>query len=90
MFQQITKSLGTDDFSKAKKDFFLVMADIEQGFEVAKLSLSNVKEVEISIIQAERLAKIWFHVSLLLVVIHLELVFLRSIYYLSLQGQQNF
>lgn len=58
--REITKSLGTDDFSKAKKDFFLVMADIEQGFEVAKLSLSNVKEVEISIIQAERLAKIWF------------------------------
>ena len=58
--REITRSLATSDLSEAKKDYHHVMVDIEQQFSNARQSLSNSKKTELSIIQADSLAKRWY------------------------------
>ena len=59
--REITKSLRTSDFSKAKEDYHSVMLDVEQEFIKARRSLSNAQQTDLSLIHAERLAREWYH-----------------------------
>lgn len=58
--REITKSLKTSDIVKAKLDYFNVMAEIEKQISEARSKLSHNKEIDLSELQAERLAKEWY------------------------------
>lgn len=59
--REVTKSLRTSDFSKAKEDYHSVMSNVEQEFNKARRSLSNAQQADLSLIHAERLAREWYH-----------------------------